>query len=148
MVLDNQSIFSDSQAITGGTALIASTNILDLGAPGKTGYSTAQLVRRMSQGNTPLLIQAVEDIDVATTITVSIQTDSVEAFSSATNVATVDIAVADLNKAGYVFPWDKLPRGINERYLRLAYTPNGIATTGKLTAGIVAAVDGCYRGNA
>lgn len=148
MILDNQSIFSDSQAITGGTALIPSTNILDLGAPGKTGYNMVTLRRRLSQGNVPLLIKAVEAIDVATTITISIQTDSVEAFSSPKTVAAIDILVADLNKDGYVFPWDKLPRGIDERYLRLAYTPNGSATTGKITAAIVAAVDGAYLGNA
>ena len=67
MILDNKVLFSDAQAIT-AAALAASTNVIDLGAMGKTAYNSVQLVRRMSKDNTPLLIQVVEDFAGAGTL--------------------------------------------------------------------------------
>ena len=39
---------------------------------------------------------------------------------------------------GYRFPLDKLPRGIDERYIRLYFTVAGSsATAGKIRAGLI-----------
>jgi len=140
MLLDNQSIFSDAQAIT---ATAASTNSIDLGAVGITGYGKHQLVRDLGKsGHIPLLIQVVEAFDNLTSLKIDIQVDDNSSFSSAKTVQSETVLLADL-VAGRISPMDKLPRGIDERYLRLYFTVTGTApTAGKITAGIVAAVDG------
>lgn len=129
MILDNQTLFSDAQAVT---ASAASTNILNL-APRATG-----LAFDVGRGvNVPLMIKVTEAFNNLTSLTVSIQTDDNVGFASPTTIATTPaIPLASL-LAGYVFPIDFLPRGISEQYLRLYYTVAGTApTTGKITAGI------------
>lgn len=146
MVLDILSLFSDSQAIT---ATAASTNSYDLGAPGVIPYGNIQLRKRLgkTECNLPLLIQVVEDFDNLTSLRIAIETDDNSAFSSPKEVIGVDVLLADL-KAGFISPIESLPRGVNERYMRLKYTVTGAApTVGKITAGFVAAVDGSYQGN-
>ncbi len=125
MILDQQTLLSDAQAITGDAA---STNILDLGATGDLGKGTP----------VKILIQVVEDFDNLTSLNVKIETDDNAGFSSAAVLAqTGEIALAKL-KTGYIFAIQSLPRG-NEQYLRLSYDVTGTApTTGKVTAGLVA----------
>lgn len=144
MILDNQAIFSDQQAIT---ASAVSTNVIDLGAMGSTSYNKTTLKRNLGKGpEIPLLIQVTEDFATLTSLTVALQQDDSDAFGSPTVVASQTIGVAQL-KAGYIFPIDKVPRGVTERFLRLSYTVTGSnATTGKITAGFTTAVDGAYRG--
>ena len=142
-----QNIFSDEQAIT-LAALEASTNLIDLGAPGITGYQKQQLNRVLGKGMTPLMLQVTETFTgVVTSMNIKFQQADDDAFTvNLEDVISFDVAVAEL-VAGYQAPIDKFPRLITRRYIRIAYTMNGTAATGKISAGVVGAVDGAYRGN-
>ncbi len=145
MVLDNQAIFSDAQVVNSAVK-IPSTNVLDLGALGVTGYRQSQLKMNLSIGTIPLLIQCVEGFTgPVTNVKVSLEQSVDAAFTVAEEVIAFDVPVAKL-VAGYISPLDKLPRGITKRYIRLAYTADAVPTAGKITSGIVAAVDGAYQG--
>ncbi len=122
MILDEQSLFSDNQAIT---ATCNSENILDLGN------------REVSFG-TPVevFIQITEDFDKLTSLTIKVQSSADEAFSSAVSLIEQTILLADL-KAGAVSTIKFLPKG-NLGYMRLNYTVTGTAPTqGAILAGIV-----------
>lgn len=136
MIFDKQSLFSDAQAIT---ATAASTNVIDLGAPGTPQHAAAAINQDVGAGRpVPLRIQIVEAFNNLTSVTVNVQVDNDEAFGSATTVMTVAVPLASL-VAGYVVPIEYVPRGSNERYMRLQYVVAGTApTTGKVTAGLVA----------
>lgn len=134
MILDAQLKFSDAQAVT---AAAASTNLVDLSA-----------VREIGNGR-PLHIRlnvdtALTDSGSDSTVSVALQTDDNESFSSATSAATM-FTVAAAAAAGteyfYKIP-DSLPF---ERYIRLYYTPNnGNLTTGAFTAHILLDVQAQY----
>lgn len=138
MVLDKSTLLSEAQAVT---ASAASTNVLDLGALGKTAYGGRQLTHKVGEGKCiPLLIQVVEDFATLTSLKISVETDDNDAFSSAKEILSQTVAVADLKK-GFISAIDKLPRGIKERYVRVYFTVNGSnATAGKVTAGIALSV--------
>ena len=129
MILDNQAIFSDKQAVT---ASAASTNVIKVNGDIAKGEPVE------------ILAQVVAAFATCTSVKVGVQTDSAEDFSNAVTLAeTAAIPVASL-VAGYVFPLKFLPKGI-KKYLRLYYTVAGSnATTGKITAGIV---DGSNEGH-
>lgn len=130
MIFDNTNIFSDDQAIT---ASAASTNVINLGSStrGDIGKGTP----------IPVLVQVTADFATLTSLKVGIQTDSVENFASPKTLTEQTIALASLT-AGAKFSFSIIPLGTDEQYLRLYYTVTGSdATTGKITAGIVAAVD-------
>src|SRR5690606_5419015 len=132
MIFDQQTLLSDAQAIT---ASAASTNTIDLG-PIATGH-----VRDIGKGEPiPLRIQVVEAFATLTSLTVTLQVDDNDAFSSPKAVwSSGAVAVADL-VAGKVFVPEFIPRGTNERFMRLNYTVAGTnATAGKITAGVVMA---------
>ncbi len=129
MILDNQTLLSNAQAIT---ADAGSTNQIDLSPRG------AGIVRDIGPGKgIPITIQVVETFNNLTSIVVSIQTDEDSAFGSpATVVSTAAIPLAQL-VAGYTFNLDYIPRLTNERYIRMFYDITGTApTTGKITAGV------------
>lgn len=130
MILDRQTLFSDRQLVT---ATAGSVDQIDL-APRGTG-----IVRDVGAGNNlPVLIQVVETFNNLTSLTVSIQVDEDSAFGSPKTVAVSPaIPLASL-VAGFNFPQlDYIPRGSDERYLRLFYTVAGTApTAGRITAGI------------
>jgi len=138
MIFDKTLLFSDAQAIT---ATAASTNIIDLGATGTVYGAAAALTRDVGKGNRlPINIQVVEAFNNLTSLTVSVQVDSVENFGSPKTIASQTIALADL-VAGKVSSLNFVLPGADERYLRVHYDVTGTApTTGKVTAGIVAAV--------
>lgn len=140
MITDKSTMFSDSQAIT---ASAPSSNVLDLGALGKTAYGNVQLKHNIGVGKMiPLLIQVTEDFATLTSLKISIETDDNDAFSSAKEILSQTVAVADLKK-GFISALDKLPRGIKERYVRINYTVNGAnATAGKIYAGLALAIHG------
>lgn len=145
MILDKRSLFSDQQAITGTEN---SDNYYDLGAPGVAVVGErVQLLRNMGKGgHIPMLVQVNEDFNNLTSLDIVMQQDEDSAFGSAKEVFRVTVLLADL-VAGYICPIDKLPRGVTERYLRFRYEVTGSApSTGKITAGFVAAVDGSYQG--
>lgn len=124
MYLDQQTLLSDDQAITGDAV---STHVIDFGAAGDMG-----------KGNpVKLLVQVTEDFDNLTSLNIKIESDDNTAFSSANTLAeTGEIALSAL-KTGYVAALHVIPRG-NERYLRLSYDVTGTAPgAGKIKAGIV-----------
>lgn len=133
MLLDLETLFSDNQAVT---TTAASTNVVRT-ATGK--------FKEISFGNPmPLLIQVVTDFAGLTSVKVSVQTATDEAFTSPVTLAeTGAIPVASL-KAGYRFPINFVPKG-NLGYMRLYYTVVGTGTAGKIDAGFVAALDNSYQ---
>lgn len=149
MHLDNQAIFSDQQDIVANGNNF-STNLLDLGEMGLVAYNSkggprVPLKRRLGVGmKVPLLIQVTEDFAGISEITVELQESSDEAFTAPNVVKEITVPVADL-VAGYIFPMDKFPREIRERYIRLNYVTDA-AGSGKVTAGITTAVDGGHKG--
>jgi len=138
MILDKQAIFSDQQAITGDAV---SANVIDLGAPGTPVGAAAPIQQDVGKSMIPLLIQATEDFNNLTSLTIDVQTDSDEGFGTAVTVMSVTVLLADL-VAGYISPIVWVPRGVSSRYMRLNYNVNGTdPTTGKITAGVAAAVE-------
>ena len=139
MITDKQAQFSDAQAIT---ATAASTNSIDLGTMGTVINAAGPLVRRISAGGNPipLLVQVVEDFNNLTSLKIDIELDSTSTFTPDKTITIGTFLLAEL-KRGFQVPWHYLPDGINLRYMQLKYTVTGTApTTGKITAGIVAAV--------
>lgn len=132
MILDATNLFSDKQAIT-DTA--ASTNVIDLGANrGDIGKGSP----------IPLLVQVTTSFATLTSLTVSVQTDSVENFASPKTLTEQTIALADL-VAGAKFGFNIVPGGTDERYVRLNYTVTGTtATAGNITAGVTTAIEQRY----
>lgn len=138
MILDKQAIFSDQQVIT---VSAPSTNQIDLGATGTPVGSATALKSDLGISDVPLLIQVTEAFAGLTSLQVTVQTDNDIAFGSPKNVASSSaVVLADL-KAGYKFPIVFVPRGTDERYVRLNYTVVGTATLGKVTAGLTMGVD-------
>lgn len=131
MILDEQNLFSDKQAITTNSA---STNIIDFGK------------REMAFG-TPveLFVQITETFNNATALKIDVQTSANEAFTSPVSLISQTIAVADL-KAGAVSTVKFLPKG-NLGFMRLYYTLTGetAPTKGKILAGIVDGVQESFH---
>ncbi|NTZ90462.1 Bbp16 family capsid cement protein [Agrobacterium tumefaciens] len=140
MIFDAQNLFSDAQVIT---ASAPSTNVIDFGASGKPVGAAANIRKDLGRGSkVSLRVQMIEAALAAgaATLTVELQTDDNEAFSSPKTVWTSGAIGKASLVAGYVFPIDYLPRGTDERYARLNYTvATGPLTAGKITAGVVAA---------
>ncbi|OHV24942.1 hypothetical protein EOS93_25205 [Rhizobium sp. RMa-01] len=128
MIFDNQSMLSNAQAIT---ATAASSNTLDLG-PIASG-----VVRDIGKGKPiPFRLQVVESFNNLTSLTIELQTDDNSGFTSAKTVWTQTVLLANLT-AGKVLLPEWVPRGTDEKYVRLNYTVTGTApTTGKITAGV------------
>lgn len=134
MRLDSQAIFSDAQEITTSAA---STNVVEISKP------NGKLSEVAFGHDIPLLIQVVEDFAGLTSLKVGVQTSDNEAFSSPETLVESTLLLADL-KAGKKFPIKSVPAG-NKGYMRLYYTVAGTATAGKITAGIVDAIDNSYQ---
>src|SRR5687768_14134781 len=98
MVLDKNTLFSDEQAIT---VTAASTDVLDLGALGIVPYNQAQLLHRKGLKEIPLLIQVTEAFATLTSLKIAVETDDNSAFSSAKEVLSQTVLVADL-VAGFI----------------------------------------------
>lgn len=139
MIFDRTLLLSDGQAIT---ATAASTNVVDLGATGTVLGASAPIVREIGYGNdAELSVTVTQSFNNLTSLTISVQVDDNAAFSSPTTVFTSPAYTLAQMATGakYLLP-DSLPAGTNERYVRLMYTVAGTApTTGKITAGVVAA---------
>lgn len=131
MILSQQSLFSDKQAIT-ATAL--STNVIDTGEKGTPTWGTTAFLGDIGKGTKiPLAIVVNEDFDNVTSVTVTVETGDAPTLGTA--LASATLALADL-KAGALAPLDIVPLGV-KRYLGIRYTVTGTApTTGKITAGI------------
>lgn len=143
MILDNRALFSDKQVIT---ATANSTDYYDLGLPGVTNQGI-QLKRNMGKGMAiPFLVEVVETFNTLTKLDLVMQESVDAAFTAPVELFRVSVVLADLKK-GYICPIDKLPRGINLQFLRMRYEVTGAnPTLGKITSGVVGAVDGSYQG--
>lgn len=132
MLLDNQNLFSDSQAITESAV---SDNVVQM---------SKGIIDEVSFGSAiPLLVQVVEDFAGATSLKVDIETSETSNFAQSKVLASSSAPAADL-KAGFKFPIVFIPAG-NLGYMRLKYTPEGTPTKGKITAAIVAGHDNSYQ---
>lgn len=136
MIFDSTNLFSDAQAVT---VTAASTNVIDLGATDTPKHAANAITRDIGKGRPiDLRIQVVETFATLTSVTVAVQTDTVEGFGSAVTVLSSPAVPLATLVAGYVFPIQWVPRGTLSRYVRLNYTVVGTAATaGKLTAGFV-----------
>ena len=137
MIFDKENLLSDAQAIT---ATAASTNYIDLGATGKVVGGTVNLTRDIGKGQPlPIRVQAVEAFNNLTSLTIDLQVDDNNSFSSPKTVQSAVVPLASL-VAGRVAAFDYVPVGADERYMRINYTVTGTApAAGKITAGIVLA---------
>ncbi len=120
MILDEQALFSNKQAVTTSAA---STNIIK--SVGEISYGK----------EIPVVFQVDEDFAGATSVTFAIQTSANEAFSTPVTLATTAaVPVANL-KQGYISSMNYMPKG-NLGYIRAYYTVAGTATAGKISAGV------------
>lgn len=123
MIIDNELVFSDSQAIT---ADAASTNVIDLGAAGR------------APGNKLAILAHVEEsFNTLTSLNISVQSCAVEGFGSGVVThQTVNVVLADLT-AGQQIDIGPLLNGTLQ-YVRLNFDVVGTnPTTGKITAAVV-----------
>ena len=135
MIFDRQNQFSDRQAIT---ATAVSTDVIDFGVAQTPKHAANAISRDIGKGRKPeIRIQVVEAFNNLTSLTVEVQTDDNEAFSSAKVVMDMVVPLAQLTRGAVLLP-DVFPRGIDERYMRLRYVVAGTAPTlGRVTAGLV-----------
>lgn len=139
MIFDKTNLFSDDQAIT---ASAASTNIIDFGAPDTPKHAVNAITRDIGKGRKPAIrVQVTEAFNTLTSLTVAVQVDNDVAFGSPKTVMDMSVPLADLTLGAVILP-DVMPRGVDERYMRLNYTVVGTnPTLGKIFAGLVFAND-------
>ena len=124
MYVDTFNMFSNAQAITGSTA---STNTLDFGEARNLGVGERLFA-------VVLVTTAFTDTGSDSTVTVTMQTDTTDAFGSATTTFTLG-AFAALSAAGTALIVPLPVDGIDEAVARLYYTvANGNLSTGAITA--------------
>ena len=122
MLIDNELVYSDSQAIT---ADAASTNVLDLGAAG-----------RAPGEDLTVLAHVEEAFDNLTSLTLTVQTATDAAFTTPVAQQSVTVALADLT-VGKQIDLGPLLNGTLQ-YSRVYYDVTGTdPTVGKVTAAIV-----------
>lgn len=131
MLLDAYNQLSVAQAITSDAI---SGNVIDLGPLGPTvagAYGGTNTIRDIGAGIplyvSILVVTTLTDADGSPTLTVTLESDSVEALNdSATVHATLATAVAEATLvAGYWIAKNyPVPSGAYERYLGLRYTTN------------------------
>ncbi len=130
-MLDEQLKFSENQAVT---ATAASENTIDLGKNREVAYGDP----------IPLLAIVKEDFNNLTSLKVAVETDSTDAFTSAVELASSTVLLANLKK-GKMIPLSFMPAG-NKGFVRLKYTVTGTApTTGKLSAYLTNAVEQSFH---
>ncbi len=130
MILDEQGLFSDNQAIVADSV---SENILDMGG---FGVSFGTLI--------PLFIQITEDFNNLDSLTIGVQTSTDEEFSSPVLLAEQTIPNDKLKK-GEVAAINFLPKG-NLGFVRLNYKITGtLPTTGKILASITDGIEGSFH---
>lgn len=139
MLLDNDLVFANEQAIT---ATAASTNYYDTGPlfTGNTGRDlgvTSEIYFAIS------VDVAMTDSGSDSTITVSLETDDNTSFASIATVATL-VTIPALTAAGTKY-FVKVPVATTvpyERYLQIKFTTtNGNLTTGSFTVALVKNID-------
>lgn len=136
MIPSAQEIFSDSQALTTSAA---STNIIDLGAPGTTLGAPKARNQDIGKGRPiPIVVQLLAAAGgTSPTIQAALQVATDEAFSSPKTVRTSE-TITD-GAAGARINIFYIPEDTDLRYLRLNYTTGGTSPTHTVWAGIVMA---------
>jgi hypothetical protein len=139
MLLDENTLFSDDQAVT---ATAASTNYMDTGVKATVPGAPAALGGSLGNAHDiPLLIQVTAAFATLTSLTISVETDDNTSFSSAKTVASTHAILAADLVAGYIAPLNLIPHTATERYVRLKYTVGGSnATAGTITASVVPSI--------
>lgn len=132
MYIDAQNLFSDSQAIT---ASAASDNLIDLGIDGRNIGVGRELYLMV------IVDVAFTDASSDSTVTVTLETDDNEGFSSATAIQTLG-TFAPLSAVGARLVQRLVVTDDYERFIRLQYTvANGNLSTGSLTAFLALDID-------
>jgi hypothetical protein len=121
MILDEENLFSDDQAIT---ITADSENIIQL--PKRSNFG--QPLR--------ILVQVTTTFVGATSLAVDIETDATAAFGSAATIHTGAVVLLASLVAGYSFDISFMPRE-NEEFVRLEYTADTTFSAGAITAGII-----------
>lgn len=139
MLFSQQQLFSDHQAIT---ADAASTNILDTLAAGTPYAAAAAVEKNLGKGTPiPISVRVTEAFNTLTSLNIRLEVDDNSSFSSAKVVRTVNVLLADL-VVGKDIDFRYIPKGTDERYIRLYYDVVGTnPTLGKIHAGVVAGHD-------
>lgn len=138
MILDNNLVLSDQQAIT---ATAASTNVIDLGATGTpfgaAGALSADLGKLDNEG-VQIELAVAQAFNNLTSLKIALEKSADN--STFTEVASRTFLLAEINAVKRLpFP-ARVMEGADARYLRLNYTVTGTApSTGKITAAVVAA---------
>lgn len=134
MILDQQLLFADAQAVT---ATANAQNDIDLGP--LTGGIGVNPIRDIGVGEPMWVFVAIGAQDVApagASIVINFSTDDNLAFSTPTALGAA-VAVPAGAKAGQIF-FARLNPGNYERYLRAAFTvTGGPITQGAFTSGII-----------
>lgn len=143
MILSAELLLSDDQDLAQTAASYASTNYIDLGAPG-TPYGAAAALSNDPGPGQPVPFECIVTEAFtsagAATLQAQLQMDDNTSFSSATTLLdTGAIGKATLVVGYNMFAHLALPTGITERYVRVLYTIGTATTTaGKITCGISA----------
>ena len=134
MIFSLNQLFSDHQAVV---ADAASTNILDLGAPGTPYGAAAALVRDVGPGEpVPIEVMITQAFDNLTSLDIQLQVATDEAFTTPVIVQSQSLLLAALTVGARV-NFMYLPENTDLRYLRLFYDVTGTApTAGTIYAGI------------
>lgn len=133
MILDLQSMFSGTVAADGTktaqaiTATAISTNVMDLRQPNGAPTLVDNGILGM---NLWLIVQTIQAFNTLTSLTITLESDSVAGLSSSPTVhfSTGAIALAALT-ANTVLARVLIPSGDYERYLGLRYTVTGTNPT-------------------
>lgn len=136
MILSKEHLFSDGQVVTSDAA---STNVIDLGAPGTPLGAPVAVSRDLGKGRPiPIVIQLDADGGGTNpTLDVDLEVDTVENFASPKVVASAQqIAGGSAGDRVTIF---YLPEGTDQRYMRLSYNTGGTTPSYTITAGIATA---------
>lgn len=133
MITSKQQTFSDGQVVT---ADAASTNVIDLGAPGTVLGAPAAMVRNIGKGRpVPLYVQLDADASGTTpTLDVRLEVDNDVNFGSAKVVARSEQIAG--GAAGDRVSLYAVGERADERYMRLFYDVGGTTPSYTISAGI------------
>jgi len=141
MIFSEQLKFSTAQSVVSVAGTIASTNVIDTGAPGTAYGAAAALERNVGAGEeVSILIQVVSSLASlgACTLQFQIETADDAAFTINNQVVAQSRAYSKAEAVtGLQFGVDELPDDMR-RFIRVNYVIGAATTTaGAVTAGIV-----------
>jgi hypothetical protein len=139
MIFSQQQLFSDNQAVTGDAV---STNILDTLAALTPIHGFQAVDKDYGKGTpVPISVRVTEAFNLLTSLAISVEVSGTIGFTSSSLVITEVIPLAAL-AIGKDAAFRYLPKGTDERYIRLDYAVTGTdPTLGVIHAGIVAGHD-------